>query len=434
MAVGGSWVVELRPSATGAGSSRAVRLPSGHRRRRSWARDRWPGAAEVARAAESKVLGLTPELAGPWSTEIVRRPIEACTLALLETLHADADADDVRVPEIVLAGNRDLVHRGVPLDRMQRAIWTSHAYAHQQLLTFMERHAGAALLSSEVRRVTELSFAFAEALTSRLTADFVAERDAWLDSVPALRRQVVDDLVAGRRPAVKNPGQILRLDLGRCIVPAVVWTNPDEPDEAAPADTARVAAALAATSGAAGSLVVPITRSTAWLWLAFPESASRHLATTLREGVPAPSGVGVALGPARTGTNGFRQSHIAAVRIRHLAAALATPGGPWLFDHAELDLLALLTDDPEQARWFVHDHLGRLAAGDHRTAQLRETLRLYLRFGRSRAAAAEAMHVVPNTIAYRVRQAVELVGGSLPGDLLHLRVALELCDLVSTDR
>lgn len=426
----GNWVSDLRPSFTA--SSTEPCCPPALLAAATAVLGPGPVAwsAEVARSVEAKVTSFTPELAGPSSVDALRRPIEACTLALLEMLHADSASDDVRVPELVIASNRDLVHRGFPLDRLLRTIWTSHAYAHQQLLTFLERHAGPGVLSSQVGRATELSFAFAEALTARLTEEFTAEQAAWSDTVPALRRQAVDDILAGRRPPTRNLDQLLRLNVGGYVAGAIVWTESSMPGAGAPADPARVAAAVASVSEAAGSLVVPTSASTTWLWLAFPARPPHQLGAKLRRDVPAPPGMGVALGPVRAGLDGFRQSHQAAARIRRLGAALATPGGPWLFDHAELDLLALLTDEPEHARWFVRDHLGGLAGPGRRLVDLRETLRLYLRFGRSRAAAAKALHVVPNTVAYRVKQAEQLLAGGLPSDTLHLRVALEICDLV----
>jgi DNA-binding PucR family transcriptional regulator len=92
--------------------------------------------------------------------------------------------------------------------------------------------------------------------------------------------------------------------------------------------------------------------------MGFRGVAPRQLASKLRSSLSEPEAAAVALGPLRT-----------------------RGGGEWLTDHADVELVSLLADEPEHAAWFVQDQLGRLAGDDPRTAALRETLRAYLRFG-----------------------------------------------------
>jgi DNA-binding PucR family transcriptional regulator len=144
---------------------------------------------------------------------------------------------------------------------------------------------------------------------------------------------------------------------------------------------------------------------------------------------PAGSGLSVALGSAAAGEAGFRDSHLAAREAQRIGRALGEPG---VHLYADVEVLALLTASPERAARYMRQTLGALAGTDAKMAELRETLRLYLSYGRSRAQAAEKLFVAPNTVAYRVKRAEELLGSPLPEDHLPLRLALEIARVTSS--
>ena len=75
--------------------------------------------------------------------------------------------------------------------------------------------------------------------------------------------------------------------------------------------------------------------------------------------------------------------------------------------------------------------LGRLASTDETTCRLAATLRTYLDESGSRGRTAKRLHVHENTVAYRIRQAEELLGRSLDKRTLELRAALALAELVA---
>jgi DNA-binding PucR family transcriptional regulator len=58
-------------------------------------------------------------------------------------------------------------------------------------------------------------------------------------------------------------------------------------------------------------------------------------------------------------------------------------------------------------------------------------VRAYLDENCSRGRTAKRLHVHDNTVAYRIRQAEELLGRSLERRTLELRVALALADVVT---
>jgi DNA-binding PucR family transcriptional regulator len=72
-----------------------------------------------------------------------------------------------------------------------------------------------------------------------------------------------------------------------------------------------------------------------------------------------------------------------------------------------------------------------LASRDDTTRRLGATVRAYLDENGSRGRTAKRLHVHENTVAYRLRQAEELLGRSVEKRTLELRVALALADLVN---
>jgi DNA-binding PucR family transcriptional regulator len=146
-------------------------------------------------------------------------------------------------------------------------------------------------------------------------------------------------------------------------------------------------------------------------------------AERIRSGGPLPVGVRAAVGPTADGLDGFRWSHGAAQEAARLAGL--GPGG--VVGHGEAAVAGLLTANAEHARRFALDTLGpQLCAGSTKARRLRETLAAYLAVGRSRAASAEQLHVSPGTVAYRVKQAEDLLGETVEGSGWMLMIALEI--------
>jgi len=130
-----------------------------------------------------------------------------------------------------------------------------------------------------------------------------------------------------------------------------------------------------------------------------------HRVVASAEGQP----VTTVLGPRVTGR--FADAFAAA-----RGAARLVPRGSGLVDLRELGLLAhlLRVDVTPELREFVDGVLGPLEGYDARgVAQLCDTLRAWLEAGCSVPAAARALTVHPNTVAYRLSRAEELLGRSL---------------------
>ncbi|NBM21262.1 helix-turn-helix domain-containing protein [Streptomyces sp. GC420] len=157
---------------------------------------------------------------------------------------------------------------------------------------------------------------------------------------------------------------------------------------------------------------------------------SRTAAHHLAELFAAHPALRLALGPVCHGVEGFRRSHRGAREAQRVARLGPPDQRPPLTDYSDVGAVALMTADPEHARWFAAETLGALAADDPRTAELRETLRAYLAEGRSPQGAAERLFVSRNTVTYRIRRAEELMRRPLDTDGLFVRLALEITRLL----
>ena len=110
--------------------------------------------------------------------------------------------------------------------------------------------------------------------------------------------------------------------------------------------------------------------------------------------------------------------------LRALMGATAATGAATFND---VDLIALLTADPERAQWFAADHLGKLAAQDDDSlADLRATALCYLESGCSLVKTAAALHVHRNTVLYRLGSIERLLGRELGKEPLATHAALAL--------
>lgn len=381
-------------------------------------------ATEVAARATDKVLeqitGLD-RLRAP--REQLRAVCESCVLTVLRGLRQDLPATRIMVPIEQMTGVRDLVRLEIPLDRLVRMMWTSHVQTYEALLEALEQTVEQDQWASTTRRVTDLTFAYLDALTESATSEYEAERQRWLGSVVAVRRRMIDEILAGHPVHATQAEDVLGVRLRHQHCAVVLWAVDDNTTQSPTAldRLRRVATSMAQTLSAPNLLMVPGDESALWAWLSWKEAPPHDAVALMNEVLP--PDLRAAVGSLGHGREGFRRSHLRAREAENLARAGAEGH---VFDYAELSVVSLLSARREQARWFVEDHLGALAGTDPKAAELRETLRLYLAFGRSRTAAAQRLHVAPTTVAYRVKRAEEVLGRELGDDELDLRLALEL--------
>lgn len=160
-------------------------------------------------------------------------------------------------------------------------------------------------------------------------------------------------------------------------------------------------------------------------------SAARELAGRLVEQLSAAGDAAV----AAVSPPGTAADLPATFRTLRGALALAAQGGaPAVLDLQEtvLDHLLLQLDDPERLRAFARGVLGPALDYDRdRATALVRTARVLVDRELDRRAAAEALHLHPNTVHQRMRRLEELTGLRLnrPRDLLTLTAALTVAQI-----
>jgi sugar diacid utilization regulator len=162
-----------------------------------------------------------------------------------------------------------------------------------------------------------------------------------------------------------------------------------------------------------------------------PVAVGTATATALARGRGADRGwpVTVALGREVDDVAGLPRSYDQARRTVEAARRLGREGRLLRFDDLGVHRLLLQVPDPEDARTFAREVLGRLATdSSERTVELIRTLARYFREDGSPQRTAKALSVHPNTIGYRLRRAEELSGLALDRyhDRLAAQVALEI--------
>jgi hypothetical protein len=159
------------------------------------------------------------------------------------------------------------------------------------------------------------------------------------------------------------------------------------------------------------------------LWVSHPRGLGKARLATIRKALVR-SRVRCALGdPARgrAGLGSTGRDALDAARLQDMLADAA----PEVVSFDELRLEALLLDDPARARRFVHAELGDLNRDDARTAQLRDTARVWLTSG-SNINTASQLGVHEHTVRNRIAQIEQIVGRSTTERRTELLVALRL--------
>ncbi|MEJ2886060.1 PucR family transcriptional regulator [Actinomycetospora aeridis] len=139
--------------------------------------------------------------------------------------------------------------------------------------------------------------------------------------------------------------------------------------------------------------------------------------------------VTVAVGGTVRDPTEIATSYDQARRTLVAARRLGRAGRVLRFDDLGVHRLLLQIPDPEAARVFAREVLGRLATDrSERTVELLRTLARYFREDGSPQRVARVLNVHPNTVGYRLRRAEELSGLDLDAyrDRLAAQMALEI--------
>jgi DNA-binding PucR family transcriptional regulator len=315
-------------------------------------------------------------------------------------------------PEII-AASRDMVRRGLDESALD-------TYRIAQGVVWRRWMEIAFELTSDVRELRELLD-----ITALSVATYIE------DTIAAVSETVqgeLDDLTAGthaeRRATVALllEGAPIRTDqaetqLGyRLTGPhtaAIVWGT--STSEAAQLEAAGEL--LVKSVGAHGRLTVVASAAALWLWL--PTEAMLDAQRLAADLATLPD-VRIALGRPGSGVDGFRRSHLDAVETQRMLARLTSPRQ--LASYQDIQLVALLTTDPNRTEEFLDDTLGALR---HADAEVREVVLTYVHELGSTTRTAERLYTHRNTVIRRLGRADELLPRPLAENALDVAAALE---------
>jgi DNA-binding PucR family transcriptional regulator len=182
-------------------------------------------------------------------------------------------------------------------------------------------------------------------------------------------------------------------------------------------DLDRATDALLRTTDGRRPLSVLASAATRWVWL--PGDDGPDLAGVAAT-VDHLSGVRIAIGPTATGIDGFRRSHLDAITTQRMMARLGSAQRVVRF--ADVELIALITADPERADRFIKHTLGEFESAD---AELQRTVLTFVDEQCNASRAATRLFTHRNTLLRRLSRADELLPQPLKDTSVHVAVALE---------
>lgn len=415
----------------------------GERERRLWSTVLQPAAVELADRATELADAVTaytserlPDLpANAEGMEANRASTEVSIRIFAEVLRSGADpADAVSLGTATLDYARDGAQHGIPLTILLRSYRLGHAATSQHLNAILANHAAD---QAELNLATELCsawlFAYVDAALCLVEEVYAEERERWVRSAAASQAETIGTILAGHPIDIDVAGRRLRHELDRVHVGAIAWLDAHEEGRDTLALLEAAVRDIAATIGSRRVLLHPLGILSVAAWVSASSAIPARTLDELRLRTAAAHGVRVAVGEPARGIAGFRASHLEALEAQRIARLADCPAGS-VTRFSDVSLCSLATADLDQARAFVERELGPLRAADETTRRLAATVRTYLDENGSRGRTAKRLTIHENTVAYRIRQAEELLGRSVDKRTLELRVALALADLVGDVR
>jgi DNA-binding PucR family transcriptional regulator len=387
---------------------------------------------EVSRSIQHLLTDQIEELRGDAQVfQLLGASVEANVETMFDALQYEIPIERVEPPTAALEYARRLAQRGVPVNALVRA----YRLGQQALLDIIlaeirNTDLDPGLELDVFERMIRVTSGYIDWISQQVVLVYEAERDEWLknqNDVRAVRvRELLDasdvdvDAVAA---AIRYPFHITHLAL-------VLWFPDHESVGNELIRLERYLRGLTESMVTQGSsLFIAADRVSGWGWIPIGGVTAHGAVTHIRRFAAACKDAPyVAIGSPLPGVDGFRRSHRQAQSARTIAIASGAPAG-WVVAADDPGLLAaaLLGERLNEARGWVRETLGLLAADDDNDARLRDTLRIFLRAGSSYKAAARELNLHFNSVKYRVDRAIERRGRPITDDRLDVELALLIC-------
>ena len=132
-------------------------------------------------------------------------------------------------------------------------------------------------------------------------------------------------------------------------------------------------------------------------------------------------GVRVAVGSTARGIEGFRRSHLDAVTTQRMLVRLNSTQRVAGFK--DVELVCLISQDPDRADEFVKQTLGKLATAG---PELRAAVLTFINEQCNASRAAARLYTHRNTLLRRISRAEQLLPRPLDENSVHVAVALDM--------
>lgn len=380
---------------------------------------------DVTVKLSKQLAGSVPEF---FEDDDLVREVEASAqgnvAAMLSVFRGETAAEDVPIRPEVTAFAAAVVRRQLPLESLIQAYRVGQTlFSRLWMDALAEQINEQEVFVGALHRSFDELNVYLDRVVAQLVADYERERERWLRGEAARRAALVGRLLRGDRIPIDHASRQLGHDLRAPQTALVAWmpTQGEVDQQLATLETSLTA--IGSAAGVTRMLMLPAGTCTVWAWIAGNLDTDRLAECS---GVPRDNDVLVAAGQTVQGEDAFRISHEQALRARHVASHMPSP--PRITLHADVATVALLAGDYQEARRFVIRTLGELASRTAASAQLRETLRVFLQEGGNTRRAGERLFMHRNTVLYRLRRIEELIGHPLDKRRLDVEVALLFVD------
>ena len=356
--------------------------------------------------------------------ELLGASIESNLETVAHILRYDVAVDEVATPFAAEEYARRLAQRGIAPIALVRA----YRLGQQQVLDWafdeLGRDADQSVALAAGRIIVDTTFRYIDRISEQVVTAYESERVRWLANRNTLRKAMIEELLRGEPVDLAAAEGALSYRLRQNHVGVVLWSTSGSGGDENLRQLERLLQQAATAAGCSGQpLFVPRDRSTGWGWI------------PLGRGRPAISVAGddegdrwIAVGSPAAGADGFRVTHLEALRAQQVAlAARERAHRVTTFTDPQVRTAAMMAADLEGTRRLVRNALGPLAADSEAADRLRETLLVFLAEKGSYLATAERIHLHKNTVKYRVDKALEERGRPLDDERLELELALVAC-------
>lgn len=240
------------------------------------------------------------------------------------------------------------------------------------------------------------------------------ERAELIRGAQAERRATVTLLLEGAPVTSARAEAELGYPLGSWHTAAIVWSDTSSP----PGQLEAVTEAIMRIAGVTRRLTIAAGASALWIWLPVADVPPLP---RLSEVLGRNPNVRVAFGRPATDVDGFRRSHFDAVATQRMLARLDSPQHAARYE--DVQLVAMLSNDPTGVDEFLRDTLGHLLSAD---AEIQRTVDTYVRERCNVTRTAERTYTHRNTVVRRLAQADELLPRPLAENVVSVAAALDV--------